>query len=120
MIQNYSKVKTSFYRKILVAYLISVGTNSVPLLLEVTSMCGRTLQKILRTLPEIDIVIGCEGGVKTRTYSIQSWGMISKKDVEINMKHIINVLQESDIEINAEHIYRVLQESKVNLASELK
>ena len=75
------------------AYLIDTGTNSVPLLMSVTGMPKRTLQGTLLALTEIDIICDINGGTKNRTYSITSWGMINKKEVESNLQHIKEVLE---------------------------
>ena len=51
-----SKTKTSFYRRLYVAWLIDSGTaDSVPALMAATGMPRRTAQDTLSALEELDI-----------------------------------------------------------------
>lgn len=88
-----SKTKTSYYRRLYIAYLIDTGINTVPLLLETTLMPKRTLQGTILALAEIDIVCATSGGTKNRSYSIESWGAINKNYIKDNLQHIKRVLQ---------------------------
>lgn len=90
-----SKTKTSFYRRLYVAYLIDTGVNTVSSLLEVTKMHRRTLQDTMLALAEIDIELSASGGTKNKTYSISGWGAINKSYIEMNLQHIIAALSES-------------------------
>ncbi len=93
MTDKYSKTKTSYYRRLYVAYLIDTGINTVPLLLENTEMPKRTLQDTILALAEIDIVCAISGGTKNRSYAIESWGAINKSYIKNNLQHIKGVLQ---------------------------
>jgi hypothetical protein len=93
MTDKYSKTKTSYYRRLYVAYLIDTGINTVPLLLESSEMPKRTLQDTILALAEIDIVCASSGGTKNRSYSIESWGAINKSYIKNNLQHIKRVLQ---------------------------
>ncbi len=50
-----SKTRTSFYRRLYVAWLISQGTDTVPAIMEATGMPRRTAQDTLSALAELDI-----------------------------------------------------------------
>lgn len=50
-----SKTRTSFYRRLYVAHLISQGTDTVPAIMEATGMPRRTAQDTLSALAELDI-----------------------------------------------------------------
>ena len=54
---EHSKTKTSYYRRIYVAFLIDSGINTVQGLLDATEMPKRTLQDTLKALSDLDIVI---------------------------------------------------------------
>jgi len=95
MKDKYSKTKTSYYRRLYIAYLIDTGTNTVPLLLETTEMPKRTLQDTILALAEIDIVCAISGGTKNRSYSIDSWGAINKSYIKKNLQRVKRVLQSS-------------------------
>lgn len=90
---THSKTKTSYYRRLYVAYLIDTGINTVPLLLETTLMPKRTLQDTILALAEMDIVCAISGGTKNRSYSIDSWGAINKSYIKSNLQHVKGVLQ---------------------------
>lgn len=90
---SYSKTKTSYYRRLYVAYLIDSGSNTVPALLDATEMPKRTLQDTLKALSDLDIVIESRGGTKSASYKVQSWGAIDKKWIEENLQHVKGVLQ---------------------------
>ena len=93
MTDKHSKTKTSYYRRLYVAYLIDTGINTVPLLLEATGMPKRTLQDTIIALAEMDIVCAISGGTKNRSYSIEEWGAINKNYIEKNLQHVKGVLQ---------------------------
>ena len=93
MTDKHSKTKTSYYRRLYVAYLIDTGTNTVPQLLEVTEMPKRTLQDTILALAEMDIVCAIAGVTKNRSYSIEEWGAINKGYIKKNLQHIKCVLQ---------------------------
>ena len=90
---SYSKTKTSYYRRLYVAYLIDSGTNTVPALLNITEMHRRTLQDTLKALSDLDIIIESRGGTKNASYSVKSWGAIDKDWIKNNLQHVIGVLE---------------------------
>ena len=93
MTVKHTKTKTSYYRRLYVAYLIDTGVNTVPLIMETTDMPKRTLQDTLAALIEIDVVYSFNGGTKNRTYSIEEWGAINKHWIKSNLQHVKSVLQ---------------------------
>ncbi|MDI4637864.1 MULTISPECIES: winged helix-turn-helix domain-containing protein [Halomonadaceae] len=76
-----SKTKTSFYRRLYVAYLIDQGIASVPALTEATGMPRRTAQDTLNALAELDIDCRFEPEPGERhnigRYVIHDWGAIN-------------------------------------------
>jgi hypothetical protein len=88
-----SKTKTSFYRRLYVAWLIdSGGATSVPALMAATGMPRRTAQDTLAALAELDIL--CDfvqhDGERNNTghYLIREWGPIDRSWVEANLAQI--------------------------------
>ena len=59
-----TKTKTSFYRRLYVAYLIHTGINTVPAIVRVSGMPRRTAQDTISALGEIDILCRFEGAKK--------------------------------------------------------
>ncbi|WP_192036430.1 winged helix-turn-helix domain-containing protein [Halomonas sp. YLGW01] len=78
-----SKTKTSFYRRLYVAYLIDQGTASVPALTEATGMPRRTAQDTINALAELDIDCEFEPEPGERhnigRYVIRDWGAIDRE-----------------------------------------
>ncbi|MWJ29312.1 helix-turn-helix domain-containing protein [Halomonas sp. ZH2S] len=78
-----SKTKSSFYRRLYVAYLIDQGIASVPALIETTRMPRRTAQDTITSLAELDIICEFEKDVGERhnigQYRIRDWGPIDKQ-----------------------------------------
>lgn len=77
-----SKTRTSFYRRLYVAWLIDSGTaTSVPALIEATGMPRRTAQDTLSALAELDISCAFEQTEGARHlqghYHISDWGPIN-------------------------------------------
>lgn len=93
MAQNYSKTKTSYYRRLLIAYLIDTGTNTVPLLMASTGMPKRTIQDTITALSELDIECVFSGATKNGHYLINAWGAINKNYIKDNLNNISAVLQ---------------------------
>lgn len=87
-----SKTKTSFYRRLYVAYLIDSGVNTVQQLLDATGMPKRTLQDTLAALNELDIKLKAQGGTRALTYSISDWGAIRKSWIKDHLQHITDTL----------------------------
>ena len=88
-----SKTKTSFYRRLYVAWLIdSGGATSVPALMAATGMPRRTAQDTLAALAELDIL--CDfvqhDGERNNAghYLIREWGPIDRNWVEANLAQI--------------------------------
>ncbi|MDB6051472.1 MAG: hypothetical protein JWR17_4218 [Pseudomonas sp.] len=76
-----SKTKSSFYRRLYVAYLIDSGiASSVPALCEVTGMPRRTAQDTIAALADLDIMCEFkqEAGARNHAgrYHIKAWGAI--------------------------------------------
>jgi hypothetical protein len=88
-----SKTKTSFYRRLYVAWLIDSGAaTSVPALMEATGMPRRTAQDTLAALAELDIQ--CDfvqhDGERNNAghYRIADWGPIDRTWVEAHLAQI--------------------------------
>ncbi|WP_445010177.1 winged helix-turn-helix domain-containing protein [Vreelandella stevensii] len=78
-----SKTKSSFYRRLYVAYLIDQGVASVPALIEATGMPRRTAQDTITSLGELDIECVFEKSDGERHnighYVIKQWGAIDPR-----------------------------------------
>lgn len=91
--ETHSKTKTSFYRRLYVAYLIDSGVHTVPAIIEATGMPRRTAQDTILALKELGIDCEFNGGTKNGYYQINDWGAIFKPWVEDHLQHIKGVLQ---------------------------
>ncbi|WP_323816274.1 winged helix-turn-helix domain-containing protein [Cellvibrio sp. NN19] len=89
MMSEHSKTKTSFYRRLYVAWLISQGVNSVPKIIEATGMPRRTAQDTLAAIHELDIELENNGGI----YRVEGWGAVNQHWVETNLLKIKTVLE---------------------------
>ncbi|MEK1941757.1 MAG: winged helix-turn-helix domain-containing protein [Pseudomonas sp.] len=92
-----SKTKSSFYRRLYVAWLIDSGTaSSVPALMEATGMPRRTAQDTLLALADLDIdcQFAQQEGERNNAghYEIRSWGAIDKQWIGAHLKQIKAVL----------------------------
>ena len=92
-----SKTKSSFYRRLYVAWLIDSQTaSSVPALTEVTGMPRRTAQDTIAALAELDIICEFEqqDGARNHAgrYLIRSWGPVDKAWVGGHLVQIKQVL----------------------------
>ncbi len=92
-----SKTKSSFYRRLYVAYLIdSQSASSVPALTEATGMPRRTAQDTIAALADLDIVCEFEQEEGARNhaghYRIREWGAIDRGWIEVNLSQIKQVL----------------------------
>jgi hypothetical protein len=85
---SHSKTKTSFYRRIYVAWLITQGLNTVPKIIAATGMPRRTAQDTLAAIHELAIEMENTNGV----HRILSWGAVSLAWVEQNIPHLKEVL----------------------------
>ncbi len=88
-----SKTRTSFYRRLYVAWLIDSGTASnVPELMSATGMPRRTAQDTLNALSELDIdcVFEQAEGERNNTgrYRIRDWGPIDPRWVAGHLPQI--------------------------------
>lgn len=92
-----SKTKSSFYRRLYVAYLIDSGiASSVPALTDVTGMPRRTAQDTIAALSDLDIVCEFEqlDGARNHAggYRIRDWGAIDRRWIEGNLQAVKMVL----------------------------
>jgi len=92
-----SKTKSSFYRRLYVAYLIdSEIANSVPALTDITGMPRRTAQDTIAALGDLDIVCEFEqlDGARNHAggYWIRDWGAIDKAWIAAHLTQIKTVL----------------------------
>ena len=92
-----STTKSSFYRRLYVAWLIdSQLASSVPALTEMTGMPRRTAQDTLAALADLDIVCEFEhqDGARNHAgrYQIHSWGPIDSAWVGQHVEQIKQVL----------------------------
>lgn len=85
---QHSKTKTSFYRRLYVAWLITQGINTVPKIITSTGMPRRTAQDTLAAIYELAIDMDNDGG----TYRIVNWGAVSSQWVCNNISHVKDVL----------------------------
>lgn len=85
----HSKTKTSFYRRIYVAWLIQQGINSVPKIIEATGMPRRTAQDTLAAIHELAIELQNNNG----TYRIANWGAVNQQWVDSNIQQLKTVLE---------------------------
>ena len=92
-----SKTKSSFYRRLYVAWLIdSQIASSVPALTEVTGMPRRTAQDTIAVLADLDIICEFEqqDGARNHAgrYLIRNWGPVDKNWVAGHLVQIKQVL----------------------------
>ena len=90
---THSKTKTSFYRRLYVAHLISAGINTVPKITQFTGMPRRTAQDTIAALDEL--AINCEfvGAKKDGAYTINDWGAINSLWIKGQINQICEVLR---------------------------
>ena len=92
-----SKTKSSFYRRLYVAYLIdSELASNVPALVDATGMPRRTAQDTIAALADLDIECEFEqlDGARNHAgqYRIRGWGAIDKHWIAGNLAQIKAVL----------------------------
>lgn len=90
---TYTKTKTSYYRRMYVAYLIDSGINTVPKIIEETGMPRRTAQDTINALEDLDVICEFVGANKDGYYVIKSWAAIRKEWIKTNLKHVKDVLE---------------------------
>ncbi len=88
-----SKTRSSFYRRLYVAWLIDSGQAcNVPELIQVTGMPRRTAQDTLAALAELDIDCDFAQSEGERNnsgqYQIRDWGPINKAWVEQHLAQL--------------------------------
>jgi len=88
-----SKTRSSFYRRLYVAWLIDSGTaTNVPALMAVTGMPRRTAQDTLGALGELDIdcAFAQQSGERNNAghYEIRDWGPIDPQWVSAHLQPI--------------------------------
>ncbi|WP_049629085.1 helix-turn-helix domain-containing protein [Cellvibrio sp. pealriver] len=86
--EDHSKTKTSFYRRIYVTWLIEQGSNSVPRIIAATGMPRRTAQDTLAAIHELAITLENNAGI----YRVVDWGAVDRKWVVDNINQIKRVL----------------------------
>ncbi|MBE7926899.1 MULTISPECIES: winged helix-turn-helix domain-containing protein [Pseudomonadaceae] len=92
-----SKTKTSFYRRLYIAWLIdSCTATSVPALMAATGMPRRTAQDTLAALADLDIDCRFTQDQGERhnagNYRIHDWGAIDPRWIERNLPQLKTVL----------------------------
>ncbi|WP_313740315.1 winged helix-turn-helix domain-containing protein [Pseudomonas sp.] len=92
-----SKTKSSFYRRLYVAWLIDSQTAaSVPALVEATGMPRRTAQDTIAALADLDIVCEFEQAEGERNhagqYRIRDWGAIDRNWIAAHLPALRKVL----------------------------
>lgn len=92
-----SKTRSSFYRRLYVAWLIDSGiATSVPALIAATGMPRRTAQDTLAALAELDIDCAFvqESGERHNAghYAIRDWGAIDRAWVAAHHARLREVL----------------------------
>lgn len=87
-----SKTKTSFYRRLYLAYLIEHGTNTVPAITTATGMPRRTAQDTLAALHELGIDCQFVGATKDGHYRICDWGPIQRRWIAEHLDDIQTTL----------------------------
>lgn len=85
---SHSKTKTSFYRRIYVAWLVARGMNTVPKIIEATGMPRRTAQDTLLAIHELAIEMSNHNGY----YTVIHWGAVNPQWVEENIAQLKAVL----------------------------
>lgn len=92
-----SKTQTSFLRRLLVAFLIDTGKNSVPLIMQTTGMPRRTAQDTIKALNELEINVE---QFNRGEYRINSWGAVNRNWIKNNFLHVCSVLSYPQYEIS--------------------
>lgn len=92
-----SKTRSSFYRRLYLAWLIDSGqASSIPALMAITGMPRRTAQDTLAALAELDIdcVFEQHPGERNNAghYRIRDWGAIDRQWVAGHLEQIKSVL----------------------------
>ncbi|WP_112478835.1 helix-turn-helix domain-containing protein [Vibrio variabilis] len=87
-----SKTKTSFYRRLYLAYLIDSGCNTIPKIQSNIDIPRRTAQDTINALHELDIECEFTGALKNGHYQIISWGPFDSHWVKENAERMAQTL----------------------------
>lgn len=87
-----SKTKTSFYRRLLLAYLVDNGFNTLAKIQAEINIPRRTAQDTIAAMQELDIECTFVGASKNGHYQIESWGPFDKDWIKENMDRIRETL----------------------------
>lgn len=87
-----SKTKSSFYRRLYVAFLIEQGVNTVPAIIQQTGMPRRTAQDTIQALAELEISCVFNGALKNGSYQILHWGAVNEDWVREHSQQIQDAL----------------------------
>lgn len=88
-----SKTRTSFYRRLYLAWLITQGINTVPAIQAAAGMPRRTAQDTLNAIHELDIECVFEGANKNGGYVIANWGPIDPQWLTANAERLATALE---------------------------
>lgn len=91
-IMSLSKTKTSFYRRLLLAYLVDNGFNTLPKIQAEINIPRRTAQDTIAALQELDIECVFVGALKNGHYQVESWGPFDKIWIKENIQRIREAL----------------------------
>ncbi|PTQ18198.1 hypothetical protein CWO33_01330 [Vibrio splendidus] len=80
-----SKTKTSLYRRLLIAYFIDNGINTLPKIQAEINIPRRTAQDTIAALQDLDIECTFVGALKNGHYQIKSWGPFDSNWVKRNI-----------------------------------
>lgn len=83
-----NKTSSAFYRRLYIAHLIDIGINTVPKLINEISIPRRTAQDTILALGDISITCEFIGENKNGYYSIESWGLIDKEELNLSIEKI--------------------------------
>ncbi|MCF4176359.1 helix-turn-helix domain-containing protein [Vibrio sp. McD22-P3] len=87
-----SKTKTSFYRRLYIAYLIDSGCNTIPKIQSKIDIPRRTAQDTINALNELDIECRFKGAQKNGHYYISSWGPFNIQWIQDNANMLAQTL----------------------------
>ncbi|GGB53168.1 hypothetical protein GCM10011607_12110 [Shewanella inventionis] len=82
----------SFYRRLLVAYLIDQGVNSVPRIMGATGFPRRRVQELILSLADMDIDVEFQGAPKNGRYVVLNWASIDKQWIHDNLDMVEEIL----------------------------
>lgn len=83
-----TRTKNANHKRMLVAYLINMGVNTVPRIAVKTKLPKRTVENIIKTLSDLDIDVEYQGARKNGKYVINSWGCVNLEWIENNLTYM--------------------------------